>query len=42
MLPKDKTGQPDWVYMEEYMRKVEARVKVTMGKYEITVNEVVL
>lgn len=42
MLPKDKTGQPDWVYMEEYMRKVEARVKVTMGKYEITLNEVVL
>lgn len=34
MLPKDKTGQPDWVYMEEYMRKVEERVKATMGKLE--------
>lgn len=22
-LPKNKTGQPDWAYMEEYMRKVE-------------------
>lgn len=42
MLPKDKTGQPDWAYMEEYMRKVEERVKVTMEKYEMTVNEVAL
>lgn len=25
MLPKDKTGQPDWAYMEEYMRKVERK-----------------
>lgn len=33
-LPMDKTGQPDWGYMEEYMRKVEERVKVTMGKLE--------
>ena len=41
-LPKDKTGQPDWAYMEEYMRKVEERVKVMMGKYEMTVNEVAL
>ena len=24
-LPKDKTGQPDWTYMEEYMRKVERK-----------------
>lgn len=24
-LPKDKTGQPDWVYMEEYMRKMERK-----------------
>lgn len=42
MLPVDKTGQPDWAYMEEYMRKVKERVKVTMGKYEMTVNEVAL
>lgn len=42
LLPKDKTGQPDWRYMEEYMRKVEERVKATMGKYEMTVNEVAL
>ena len=41
-LPVDKTGQPDWEYMEEYMRKVEERVKVTMEKYEMTVNEVAL
>lgn len=41
-LPKDKTGQPDWVYMEEYMRKMEERVKVMMGKYEMTVNEAAL
>lgn len=42
MLPVDKTGQPDWAYMEEYMRKMEERVKVMMGKYEMTVNEVAL
>ena len=24
-LPVDKTGQPDWAYMEEYMRKVERK-----------------
>lgn len=42
MLPVDKTGQPDWGYMEEYMRKVEERVKVMMGKYEMTVNEAAL
>lgn len=41
-LPVDKTGQPDWAYMEEYMRKVEERVKVMMGKYEMTINEVAL
>ena len=33
-LPMDKTGQPDWGYMEEYTRKVEERVKATMGKLE--------
>lgn len=42
MLPVDKTGQPDWAYMEEYMRKMEERVKVMMGKYEMTVNEAAL
>lgn len=26
-LPVDKTGQPDWAYMEEYMRKVEEQVE---------------
>lgn len=26
----DKTDQPDCAYMEEYMRKVEELVKVTM------------
>ena len=41
-LLMDKTGQPDWAYMEEYMRKVEERVKVMMGKYEMTVNEAAL
>lgn len=41
-LPVNKTDQPDWAYMEEYMRKVEERVKATMGEYEMTVNEVVL
>lgn len=41
-LPKDKKGQPDWWYMEEYMKKVEERVKVMIGKYEMTVNEVAL
>lgn len=41
-LPIDKTGQPDWAYMEEYMRKVEEQVKVMMGKYEMTVNEAAL
>ena len=34
LLPVDKTCQPDWSYMEEYMRKVEERVKVTMGGLE--------
>lgn len=42
MLPKGKTGQPDWAYMEEYMREMEERVKVMMGKYEMTVNEAAL
>ena len=33
-LPVDKVGQPDWAYIEEYMRKVEERVKATMGELE--------
>lgn len=32
-LPVDKTGQPDWEYMEEYMRKVEERVKKTINTF---------
>lgn len=35
-LPVDKTGQPDWVYMEEYMRKVEERVKATIGELKVS------
>lgn len=33
-LPVDKTGQPDWVYMEEYMRKVEEKVKNVLNCFE--------
>lgn len=33
LLPKDKTGQPDWAYMVEYMRKVEERVKKTINTF---------
>ena len=32
-LPIDKTGQPDWAYMEEYVRKVEERVKKTINTF---------
>lgn len=32
-LPVDKTGQPNWAYMEEYMRKVEERVKKTINTF---------
>jgi hypothetical protein len=35
-LPVDKTGQPDWVYMEEHMRKVEERVKATIGELKVS------
>lgn len=41
-LPVDKTGQPDWGYMEEYMRKVEERMKATMREYETVLKEVIL
>lgn len=34
MLPIDKTGQPDWVYMEEYMRKVEEKAKNVLNHFE--------
>lgn len=34
MLPIDKTGQPDWVYMEEYMRKVKEKAKNVLNHFE--------
>lgn len=34
MLPINKTGQPDWGYMEEYMRKVEEKVKNVLNCFE--------
>lgn len=37
-LPVDKTGQPDWAYMEEYMRKVEERVKATIGELTVSLS----
>ena len=33
-LPVDKTGQPDWAYMEEYMRKVEEKVENVLNCFE--------
>lgn len=33
-LPIDKTGQPDWAYMEEYMRKVEEKAKNVLNNFE--------
>lgn len=33
-LPMDKTGQPDWAYMEEYMRKVEEKAKNVLNYFE--------
>ena len=32
-LPVDKTGQPDWVYMEEYMRKVGKRTENMLNQF---------
>lgn len=32
-LPMDKTGQPDWGYMEEYMRKVERKTENSFNKF---------
>lgn len=34
MLPVDKTGQPDWAYMEEYMRKMEEKAKNVLNHFE--------
>lgn len=34
MLPKDKTGQPDWAYMEEYMRKMEEKVENVLNCFK--------
>lgn len=34
MLPIDKTGQPDWAYMKEYMRKVEEKAKNVLKYFE--------
>lgn len=33
-LPVDKTGQPDWAYMEEYMREMEEKVKNVLNCFE--------
>ena len=32
-LPVDKTGQPDWAYMEEYMRKVEKKTEGMLNQF---------
>lgn len=32
-LPVDKAGQPDWAYMEEYMRKVEEKTENTLNQF---------
>ena len=39
-FPVDKTGQPDWVYMEEYMRKVEETAKNVLNCFEKDENDV--
>lgn len=36
MLPIDKTGQPDWAYMEEYMRKVERKTDGMLNQFVST------
>lgn len=33
LLPKDETGQPDWAYMEEYMRKVERKTDGMLNQF---------
>lgn len=32
-LPIDKTGQPDWAYIEEYMRKVERKAEGMLNQF---------
>lgn len=32
-LPVNKTGQPDWAYMEEYMRKVERKTEGMLNQF---------
>lgn len=39
-LPVDKTGQPDWAYMEEYMRRVEETAKNVLNCFEKDENDV--
>lgn len=36
MLPVDKTGQPDWAYMEEYMRKVDRKTEGMLNQFVST------
>ena len=33
-LPIDSTGNPDWQYMEDYMRNIEVRVSDSISKLE--------
>lgn len=35
-LPMDKTGQPDWAYMEEYMRKMERKTEGMLNQFVST------
>lgn len=35
-LPVDKNGQPDWAYMEEYMRKVERKTEGMLNQFVST------
>ena len=35
-LPVDKTGQPNWAYMEEYMRKVERKTDGMLNQFVST------
>lgn len=39
-LPVDKTGQPDWTHMEEYMRKVDETAKNVLNCFEKDENDV--
>lgn len=36
LLPADKTGQPDWAYMEKYMRKVERKTEGMLNQFVST------